>query len=162
MNDTTTDRTSLSAALAELMEDYARAIDRDELERWPDFFETKCIYKVTNRENVAAGYPIGVIYANSRAMLQDRVMSLRDANIYEDQCYRHLLGRPFITHTDGDTVHAETSFLVMRTMQDGVTSVFATGSYHDVLSVTTERIRFVERIVVCDSARIDTLMALPL
>ncbi len=41
-------------------------------------------------------------------------------------------------------------------------SVFAAGSYEDVLRVTPGSIHFVERIVVCDSARVDTLMALPL
>ncbi len=157
-----TARDAVCTALADLMEDYARAIDRDELERWPDFFEASCIYKVTSRENVAAGYPVGVIFADSRAMLQDRVKALRDANIYERQCYRHLIGRPWITHADGESVRAETSFVVVRTMRDGASSLFASGSYHDVLRVREDRLSFVERIVVCDSSRIDTLLALPL
>ena len=155
-------RADLIAALADLMEDYARAIDRDELELWPGFFEEQCTYKVTSRDNVAAGYPIGLIYADSRAMLEDRVKSLREANIYEDQCYRHILGRPHVVSREADTVRAETSFLVMRIMQDGSTSIFASGSYHDVLRITPERISFIERIVVNDSSRVDTLMALPL
>lgn len=160
--DERNERSALLAALGDMMEDYARAIDADELERWPDFFEADCTYKVTTRDNLQAGYPIGIIYADSRAMLQDRVKSLREANIYEDQCYRHLIGRPCITRTDGDTVRVETSFLVVRTMRDGEARLFASGSYHDVVRVTPERIGFVERIVVCDSSRIDTLLALPL
>ena len=152
----------LSAAIGYVMEDYARAIDNDELERWPEFFEATCIYKVTSRENLEAGYPFGVIYADSRAMLQDRVKSLRDANIYEGQTYRHILGRPWVTQVDGENVRAETSFIVVRVMRDGQSILFATGAYQDLLRVTADAISWRERIVVCDSSRIDTLMALPL
>ncbi|MDP3495262.1 MAG: aromatic-ring-hydroxylating dioxygenase subunit beta [Hyphomonadaceae bacterium] len=162
MNPDLIERTRLSASLGYMMEDYVRAIDTDDLERWPDFFEPDCIYKVTSRENVEAGLPFGVIYADSRAMLQDRVKSLRDANIYEGQSYRHLIGRPWVTQVDGETVRAETSFMVVRIMRDGQSTLFATGVYQDVLRVTPEAIRLRERIVVCDSSRVDTLMALPL
>ena len=162
MNTELNERSQLSAAIGYVMEDYARVIDNDQLERWPDFFEAACIYKVTSRENVEAGYPFGVIYADSRAMLEDRVKSLRDANIYEGQTYRHMIGRPWVTQVDGETVHAETSFMVVRVMRDGQTTLFATGTYQDVLRVTPDAIRLRERIVVCDSSRVDTLMALPL
>lgn len=149
--------------LSAFMEDYARSIDNDQLERWPGFFAEDCTYKVTSQENVSAGYPFGVIYADSRGMLHDRVKSLREANIYEGQRYRHVLGQPFIVEAGSDgTVKAETSFIVVRIMRDGETSIFATGSYRDTLRVDDERIALAERIVVCDSSRIDTLMALPL
>jgi 3-phenylpropionate/cinnamic acid dioxygenase small subunit len=36
------------------------------------------------------GYGAGIIYADSRAMLRDRVTALRTANIYERQSYRHI------------------------------------------------------------------------
>jgi anthranilate 1,2-dioxygenase small subunit len=162
MNDKHNDKAALIAVLSDLMEDYARAIDRDELERWPGFFEEKCVYKVTSQDNVAAGYPFGLIYADSRGMLLDRVKSLREANIYEGQRYRHVLGRPFIAEVEGGMVKAETSFIVVRTMRDGETALFASGSYQDTLRVDGERASIVERIVVCDSSRIDTLLALPL
>lgn len=160
--ETTSDQARLATALADLCEDYAASIDRDELERWPDFFETDCTYKVTTRDNVQAGLPFGVIYADSRAMLQDRVKSLREANIYEGQCYRHVIGRPRIVKVEGDVVRAETSFLVVRTMRDGDMSLFAAGSYVDAVRNGAGGMAFVERIVVCDSSRVDTLMALPL
>lgn len=161
-NDTLNDRSAILAALADASEDYAAAIDRDELERWPDFFEAECIYKVTTRDNVLAGWPAGVIYADSRAALQDRVKSLREANIYEGQVYRHVMGRPRILEVQGDVVRAETSFLVVRTMRDGEMVVFAAGSYQDLARVQAGKLSFIERIVVCDSSRVDTLMALPL
>jgi anthranilate 1,2-dioxygenase small subunit len=148
--------------LAAFMEDYARCLDNDELERWPAFFAEQCVYKVTTHDNVSAGYPFGLIYGDSRGMLHDRVKSLREANIYEGQRYRHVIGQPFVLQTEGSEVRAETSFIVVRIMRDGATSLFATGSYRDTLRMEGESIALVERIVVCDSSRIDTLLALPL
>ncbi|MDX3908172.1 MAG: aromatic-ring-hydroxylating dioxygenase subunit beta [Pigmentiphaga sp.] len=148
--------------LASLMEDYAWAIDRDELEQWPNFFEEQCLYKITTADNEEQGYPFGVLYADSRGMLADRVKSLREANIYEGQRYRHVVGRPKVFSSDGAVVSAETSFLVVRTMRTGEMLLFATGVYRDVVSFRGPKALFVERVVVCDSSRIDTLLALPL
>ena len=66
-------------------------------------------------------------------MLQDRVSALREANIYERQSYRHILGQPSILHENGGEVRSETSFLVARIVQDGDTDIFATGRYLDLL-----------------------------
>ena len=74
----------------ELLARYVQAIDDDRLEAWPDFFTEQCRYLVTTAENVEQGLPLGMIYATSRAMLRDRVRSLREANVYEAQRYRHV------------------------------------------------------------------------
>ncbi len=62
---------------------YARTIDNDDLEHWPDFFTEDCLYKITTASNMAKGYEVGVVYANSRGMVKDRISALREANIYE-------------------------------------------------------------------------------
>jgi 3-phenylpropionate/cinnamic acid dioxygenase small subunit len=141
----------------------AAAIDAGRLEEWPGFFLDKCHYKVTTADNHAQGYQAGLIYADGRAMLIDRIAALREANIYERQRYRHILGMPLITGDTDGTLSAETSFLVVRTMRDGQMSVFATGVYLDKLRRDGDGAwRYAERIVVCDSQRIDTLLAIPL
>lgn len=143
--------------------DYARCIDDGRLEEWPDFFHERCLYTITTAENHRQGLPAGLIYADSRAMLVDRVSALREANIYEGHTYRHLLGLPAIVSQEGAEVRSETPFLVARIMRDGTTEIFATGRYLDVYRLDgEERPRLAERIVVCDSSRIDTLLALPL
>lgn len=138
----------------------ARALDTDRLEDWPGFFAERCLYVVTTADNVAKGYQAGLIYADSRAMLVDRVLALREANIYERQRYRHILGLPVIVEQADGVVSAETSFAVIRTMRDGHMMVFAAGAYHDRIDVAS--MRYVERKVVCDSHRVDTLLAIPL
>jgi 3-phenylpropionate/cinnamic acid dioxygenase small subunit len=141
----------------------AAAIDRGQLEDWPGFFHESCLYKVTTAENHEKGYQAGLIYADSRAMLADRIAALREANIYERQRYRHILGLPLITAQTDSEVSTETSFVVVRTMRDGQMMVFAAGAYLDRLCRDQTGLwRYVERIVVCDSQRFDTLLAIPL
>ena len=141
---------------------YARCIDADNLEKWPDFFREPCLYRVTTEENHRAGYEMGIIYADSKAMLVDRVTALRNANIYERHRYRHLLGMPNILGASGDEVQAETPFAVFRIMRDGSTGIFLTGRYLDRLRISQDQAALAERVVVCDSSTIDTLLALPL
>ena len=141
---------------------YARALDDDRLEDWPTFFADECLYKITSADNHRQGLAAGLIYADSPGMLRDRVAALRKANIYERQTYRHLLGMPALGGEVDGAVKAETPFLVVRIMRDGTMDLFATGRYLDLLIEEEGTLRFRERIVVCDSSRIDTLLAIPL
>jgi len=102
------------------------------------------------------------VFANSRGMLTDRVSALREANIYERQSYRHIVGLPSILSEEGAKVRSETPFMVARILQDGDTSIYATGRYFDVYEIVNGTAQLHERTVVCDSSRIDTLLALPL
>jgi 3-phenylpropionate/cinnamic acid dioxygenase small subunit len=148
--------------LVELNAAYARVIDNEKFEEWPDFFLDQCLYKVTTAENVAKGLEAGVIYADSRAMLQDRISALRQANIYERQRYRHIVGLPVILGSSDGVAEAETPFLIVRIMRDGKMEVFATGCYRDKVKANGDgALRFAERIVVCDGGRFDTLVAIP-
>lgn len=142
--------------------DYVRCIDEDRLEGWPDFFEDPCTYLITTAANHREGLQAGIVFATSRGMLVDRVSALREANIYERHTYRHILGMPAILSHEGDRVRSETPFLVARIMRDGATDIFATGRYMDLYRIRDEEAKLAERTVVCDSSRIDTLLALPL
>jgi anthranilate 1,2-dioxygenase small subunit len=145
-----------------LQANYIRCIDNNELERWPDFFVEECLYKVTSAENHRAGLEAGIVYADSRNMLIDRITALRMANVYEKQSYRHILGVPSILQTGGGEAESETPFLVVRIMHDGQSDVFASGVYLDTYRTEGSDLKLSRRIVVCDSSRVDTLMALPL
>ena len=142
--------------------DYARAIDDDRLEDWPAFFTDKCLYKITSADNHRRGLALGVVYADSNGMLRDRVAALREANIYERHTYRHLVGLPAIVGVEGEATRTETPFLVVRIMRDGTMDLFATGRYLDALVDESGTLRLRERVVVCDSSRFDTLLAIPL
>lgn len=148
--------------LSALNSDYASCIDADRLEEWPALFLEDCIYKITTADNHRRGYAAGVVYADSRAMLTDRVAALREANIYERQTYRHIIGMPALRPGEAGEIGAETPFLVVRTMRDGQMDLFAAGVYLDRVREDAGQLRFAERLVVCDSSRFDTLLAIPL
>ncbi|NDD11733.1 MAG: terephthalate 1,2-dioxygenase [Betaproteobacteria bacterium] len=149
---------------------YAFSIDSDSLETWPLFFTDDALYRITHIENENENLPAGIVYADSRNMLIDRIAALRLANIYERQRYRHILGIPAIVAQNSEATHAHTPFMVARIMATGQTDVFATGFYKDVFVANQEPgtqgnalgILLKERVAVCDSTVTDTLLALPL
>jgi 3-phenylpropionate/cinnamic acid dioxygenase small subunit len=153
---------ALQPRLAQLNADYARALDDDRLEDWPAFFAHDCLYTITSADNHRRGLPVGLVYADSPGMLRDRVAALRKANIYERQSYRHVIGLPCIVGESADGASVETPFLVVRIMRDGRMDLFATGRYVDLVVERDGALRFKERVVVCDSSRVDTLLAIPL
>lgn len=141
---------------------YAQAIDSDALEQWPAFFAEQCSYRITNVENEREGLPAGIVFADSRAMLEDRIAALREANIYERHRYRHLLGVPLVDTADAHGATARTPFMVARIMATGETMLFATGEYRDRFVMQDGKLLLAERVAVCDSTVTDTLLALPL
>jgi 3-phenylpropionate/cinnamic acid dioxygenase small subunit len=140
----------------------AAALDDDRLEDWPGFFTQDCFYRITTAQNHAQGLAAGLVYADSRQMLVDRILSLRKANVYEKQRYRHLLGLPLLRKASDGSMRVETGFAVLRIVRGGTTDVFASGRYFDEVVPQGEELKLARRDVVCDSSRIDTLLAIPL
>jgi anthranilate 1,2-dioxygenase small subunit len=152
----------LQAGIYELIAEYAECIDEDRLEEWPELFGDPCHYLVISRANHEAGMRQGVMYAASRGMLLDRVFSIRRANIFEPHRYRHVVGPIRLKGVQEGFATVHTHFLCARIMHDGATTLFASGRYLDRIAIGAAPFRFKERIVVLDSDKIDTLLAIPL
>ena len=108
--------------IEDLIADYAHAIDDDRLEEWPDFSPTTARIasstgKITPRAGGSASWT-----AQARACC-GTVFS-PEANVYEPHFYRHLQSGIRITGMDGDAYVVETSFAIVRTMQEGDMSIF--------------------------------------
>lgn len=145
-----------------LIYDCAHCIDDDRLEEWPDFFAEDCLYQVISRDDHAAGLPAGVMNCTSRGMLVDRILSLRNANIYEPHVYRHLISAIRPRGRQDGLWSVQTGYAVIRTMQEGEISVFSSGQYQDRIDLAGDRPLFRQRRVIFDSPRIDTLMVIPI
>ena len=156
------DDLALRLALGDLNAAYADCIDDDRLEEWPDFFVERCRYVITSRASYEAGLPHGVVYAASRGMLVDRVTALRQANIFEPHRYRHIVSPIRLERVDNMAAQARSNFIAVRIMHDGEMSLFAAGRYLDRIDLTSRPYRFIERLVVLDSHKIDTLLVIPL
>lgn len=148
--------------LTELQSRYAHAIDCDNIEAWPGFFTEDADYKIISRENHSRGLPAPILWCRNAAMMRDRIVALRHANIYEEHRYRHATSGLVILSVDGDTVTTENSYIVVRTAQAGVAETYSAGSYHDVVVKTEEGWRYKERAVVYDTSRVQTLLATPI
>ena len=151
----------LQCVVERLHAQYAHCLDADRLEDWPAFFTESGSYRITTAENEARGLPLPVLYAEGRAMLRDRVASLRHANVYEPQRYRHIVSAVLVERLSETAASSVSSFLVVRIMEHGETLLFASGRYVDRVALAPEP-RYQERVVICDSRRFDTLLAIPL
>lgn len=155
-------KTEARLAVEELLRDYAACIDDGLYEDWPRFFTDTCRYQIIPAESHERGYVSGFYLCESRGMLEDRILCLRETAIYEPQRYRHLVGGTRVLGLQGDTCRAETPFAVIRTSHEGEMMVFAAGKYVDTVAFTGEGARFREKLVLTDSTRIDVLIAAPL
>jgi anthranilate 1,2-dioxygenase small subunit len=95
-------------------------------------------------------------------MLVDRVTALRRANIFEPHRYRHIVGPIRVAEVDATVARANSNFIVVRIMHDGEMSLFVAGRYLDRIDLTSKPYRFIERLVVLDSQKIDTFLVIPL
>jgi anthranilate 1,2-dioxygenase small subunit len=141
---------------------YAHVIDNDLLEQWPALFTEDCLYEIVPRENAEAGLPVGLVHCYGQAMLRDRVVSLRQANIYEAHTYRHLTSGLQLQPLEDGTVDAQSSYVVVQTRTDGESFVFQAGRYQDRLVRTPAGWRFAMRRAIYDTSRVQTLLATPI
>lgn len=141
---------------------YVQCIDDDDLESWPDFFTEKCLYRVIPRENEEVGLPAAVMWGDSKGMLQDRVVALRNANIYQVQWYRHIISNPCIQLVSDDVIKAQSNYAVFKTCNDGESTVYNVGKYVDLIVRDNGLLKFQERSVIFDTHKITTLMVIPI
>jgi anthranilate 1,2-dioxygenase small subunit len=151
---------AVQLAVEQLHARYAHALDADRLEDWPGFFTENGRYRIATAENEERGLPLPVLSCEGRAMMRDRIQSLRHANIYEPQRYRHLISSVLLEAIDQQTIRSTANFLAVRVMQDGASLLFASGRYVDRIAL--KEMQYEERVVICDSRRFDTLLAIPL
>jgi anthranilate 1,2-dioxygenase small subunit len=144
-----------------LFDAYCDCLDNDRLEEWPGFFVADCLYEIIPKENVDAGLPAPLIHCDNQRMLHDRVVSLRNANIFSPVLYRHFLSA-IIWQRDAADLVVRSNYLVVNTSPLGESSVYQTGRYEDRLTATDSGWRFKSRRVVYDTARVQTLLAIPI
>ena len=150
------------AALAELIADYANLIDEDRLEDWLDLFAEECSYRVVPRENFDLDLPQPLILAENKAMLTDRVVAYRNANIYNIHRDRHVVGTVLARKGEGGMWSLTASFALFQTDSQGRTTLFLAGAYRATASFEAGRPRLHDMLVLLDTAAIPTLLATPI
>jgi anthranilate 1,2-dioxygenase small subunit len=141
---------------------YARLLDDDRLEEWPDLFVERGVYKVIPRENWSREPKLAILFCDSRAMMKDRISSLRTANIYNIHYPRHVVTNVEVVAARGDEYDVAAAYTVYQTDQEGQTKLFSVGQYLDVVTFGGGEPRFREKIAICDTFNIPNLLAIPL
>lgn len=150
-------------AVEHLLHSWAHAIDDNRVEEIATLMAPDGRYTVQSRFNADRGLPHCLIDAHSAAQLRDRILSMRQANIYEPHHYRHVLSAIQVTGGDGTLLQVRSSFLVVRTMDlDGDMRVFACGRCDNVVDVSGPQPVFRARRFLLDSRVVETLLVIPL
>jgi len=151
----------LRARLADLYCAYDDALNEGALERWPEFFPEACFYKVIPRENVEQGLPIALIYCESRAMLMDRVVALRETALYAPRIARRITSGICLRAIEPDGLHLTASFAVIQTTPDQPSELFLCGRCQDRVVDDAGTLRFAERLCIYDSTVVPTSLVYP-
>jgi anthranilate 1,2-dioxygenase small subunit len=149
--------------IADLQDRYIDTLDSDRLEEWPTMFVDDCLYEIIPKENEDAGLPAPVMRCDNIRMLRDRVISLRNANIYQKPVYRHFLSAMRWSVKEGGAFHVTTNYMVINTNQIGQSLVYQTGSYRDIIVTDAAgELKFKSKRVIYDTSRVQTLLAIPI
>jgi anthranilate 1,2-dioxygenase small subunit len=149
-------------ALYDLFATYGALIDAADFDAWLQLFAERCTYHIVPRENYQRGLPAGLVFCDSRAMLDDRIGALRGANKYNIHTDRHLIGLPRrVANETGDTF-VEAPFAVYQSDQEGETRLFATGLYRDRVVAEGGTLKFRDKLVLLDTFAVPSLLATPL
>ena len=144
--------------LYDLFAEYGALIDAARYDEWLALFGEECRYRIVPRENFDRGLPAALMFCDSRAVLEDRIRALREANKYNIHTDRHVIGLPRLI----DDGLAEAPFAVYQTDQEGETRLFATGLYRDRLEAVGPNLKFRDKLILLDTFAIPSLLATPL
>jgi salicylate 5-hydroxylase small subunit len=152
----------LRARLDDLYCAYDDALNDGELERWPELFTDACVYKVMPRENHEQGLPIGLIYCESRDMLVDRVVALRETALYAPRIVRRITSAACVRAIESDGLRVTANFALFQTMPDRPSELFLCGRYQDRIVDDGGILRFAERLCIYDSTIVPVSLVYPI
>ena len=141
--------------------EYYQVLDSLNLEEWPSFFDENCLYKLTGRENFERGLKLGAMMAESRGMLNDRVMALRRTQEYAPRYYRRFPGPIKITNQSEEKIDAEHNLLIVQTLIDKPSDIILCGRCYDSLIIDDGKLLLRKREIVFDSELISNSLIYP-
>ena len=151
----------LRQEIEEFHADYCWTLDCGDVERWPEYFTDDAVYRITARENADAGLPVGLVYADSKAMIRDRAFAIKHTQMYAPRTLQHFVTNVRVLHADGDTLKAQSNYLLLQTLVEGPTTIHQSGRYYDTFVRTGEKLLLKERQCIYDTVLIANDLVLP-
>jgi len=140
---------------------YCRVLDQGDLEEWPAFFLEDCLYLVTARENAEAGLPVGLVYAEGRAMIRDRAFAVKHTQMFAPRYMQHMVTNVIILAAGGGEIRAQSSYLLLQTLVDGPTTIQQAGRYFDTFRRQGDALLIRERRCIYDTTLIANDLVFP-
>lgn len=144
-----------------LYEDVAWHLDNDQVERFPDFFIDDCSYQVVSRENFAESLPQATIYCDGIGMVRDRVIALRQTQVYEPRSWRHFISGVRVMAVVDRQLHVSANFLITEAMSDQDPTLFMAGQYLGILVRVEGVLKFRQHLAVYDNHHVRRSLIVP-
>lgn len=151
----------LRMEIEEFHADYCWTLDCGDVERWPDYFTDDAVYRITARENADAGLPVGLVYADSRAMIRDRAFALKHTQMYAPRTMQHFVTNVRVLEASGTRIKAQSNYLLLQTLVEGPTTIHQAGRYYDTFVRANGGLLLKERQCVYDTVLIANDLVLP-
>jgi len=151
----------LRMEIEEFHADYCWTLDCGDVERWPEYFTDDAVYRITARENADAGLPVGLVYADSRAMIRDRAFAIKHTQMYAPRSMQHFVTNVRVLQVKDAAIKAQSNYLLLQTLVDGPTTIHQAGRYYDTFVPSGKRLLLKERQCVYDTVLIANDLVLP-
>lgn len=149
----------LRTEIEEFHVEYCHALDSGALESWPEFFTEDAVYRVTARENADAGLLVGLVYADSKAMLRDRAFAIKHTQMFAPRYLQHFVSN--VRVITAEPLRAQSNYLLLQTLVDGPTTLQQSGRYYDTFVREGGRLLLKERQCIYDTLLIANDLVYP-
>jgi anthranilate 1,2-dioxygenase small subunit len=140
---------------------YCWTLDSGKLDEWPEYFTDDAVYRITARENVDAGLPVGLVYCDSKKMIRDRAFAIQHSQMFAPRYMQHFVTNVRVISSDARAIKAQANYLLLQTLVDGPSTVHQAGRYYDTLVRSGNRLLLQERQCVYDTVLIANDLVLP-
>jgi 3-phenylpropionate/cinnamic acid dioxygenase small subunit len=137
--------------IEEFHAEYCSTLDSGAIESWPDYFTDDAVYRITARENADSGLPVGLVYAEGKAMIRDRAFAIARTQMFAPRYTQHFVSNVRVVEMNGDVARTESNYLLLQTLMEGPTTIQQAGRYYDTFVWRDGRLLLRERQCVYDT-----------
>ena len=153
---------ALRLEVEDLHAEYCAALDEGRYEDWAALFTEDCLYRIMPRDNHDRGLPLAIMRCESRGMLLDRIVAIRETSYYAPRMLRHMMSGIRVAPEADGTLRGQANYLVLQTLPEQPTTLFNSGRYLDAIVREEGRLRFKERLCVFDSIVVPNSLIVPI
>ena len=148
-------------AVEDFHADYAAALDRGQVGKWPDFFTDDATYRVIARDNSEAGLPLGLMQCDGKGMLKDRAFAIANTEMYAPRYTQHHISMVRVLGIAAGLITAEANYLIFETLIDEPTRLLQAGRYCDTFVEHDGQLLIKARDCIFDTVMVPNCVVFP-